>query len=130
MHTIESRAQTNVGIWSDVFGSDVVTVSGSSAAPRAATPAELRLDPARPNPARTRATIRYALPSPGAVSLEIYAVDGSHVRTLFDGVEEAGEKSRAWDGRTATGAPVSAGVYWVRLTTESESRSVKLVWSR
>jgi hypothetical protein len=46
---------------------------------------------------------------------------------LGHGRAEAGRFSVRWDLRDASGAPVAAGVYFARLTLDSEARSRKLV---
>ncbi len=70
-----------------------------------------------PNPVRESANIGFALARGGNVSLAIYGVDGRRVRTLLEGVRDAGEYQLAWDGRDDGGSPVAAGVYFARLAT-------------
>ena len=56
----------------------------------------------------------------GAARVDIFGPGGRHVRTLVEGVE-AGHAT--WDGRDEGGILVSAGVFFVRLTTQAgESR--------
>ncbi|HMB69814.1 MAG TPA: FlgD immunoglobulin-like domain containing protein, partial [bacterium] len=130
-HTVEARARNSQGIWSDVFGADTLEiVTPTEVRPVAADVAGLRLDPARPNPARGSTELRFSLPRAGHARVAIYSVDGARVRLLLDGERKAGPHVVAWNGRGETGEPVPAGVYLARLETADGERTVKLVRRR
>lgn len=75
-------------------------------------PASYRLLPARPNPTRHATTLAIELPVAGEVTVEIFDVTGRLVRVLFPRQKlPAGTHAFTWDGRDASGAPVSGGVY-------------------
>jgi flagellar hook assembly protein FlgD len=62
------------------------------------------------------------------VRLRVYAPDGSLVRTLVDGVREAGLLHRVeWDATDDRGRVVSSGVYFYRLESAGEERTRKMV---
>ena len=65
-----------------------------------------------PNPFNPICTIRYDLPSAGRVSLRVFDVTGSPVRTLVDGWREPGVYSEVWDGNGDDGSAVPSGVYF------------------
>ena len=70
-----------------------------------------------PNPFNPETWIPYQLAKPAEVTLHIYAVNGTLIRTLVLGHQAAGmyhSKSRAayWDGRNAQGESVASGVYF------------------
>jgi len=70
----------------------------------------------RPNPFRGEAEVEFALAAPGPVDLRVYDVAGREVRALLHGERlPAGIQHARWDGRGADGAPVRAGIYYVRL---------------
>ena len=73
-----------------------------------------------PNPAQSRATVRYALPERQEVSLTLYDVLGRQVRTLVRG-EQAGRHKRRVDVGN-----LASGVYFLRLRTEGQTRTQKL----
>jgi flagellar hook assembly protein FlgD len=73
------------------------------------------LDQNYPNPFNPSTSIHYVLPRSSKVSLRVYDQRGRLVRALVDGVEQAGEKTVVWDGRSADGAKVSSGVYLYQL---------------
>ena len=90
-------------------------------------PTGLRLA-ARPNPSTGPATISFALPQAGSVSIEVYDVTGRRVRALASGERfDAGSHEIDWDGRDVTGAPVGTGVYFFRLETEVGSKNAKML---
>jgi hypothetical protein len=85
------------------------------------TPAPLptvtQLSPAFPNPFRGSTTIAFSLMEAGPVRVTVFGVDGRKVRTLTNGLWEAGFHRLAWDGRGDDGRTMSAGIYFVQLTT-------------
>ena len=86
-----------------------------------------RLIGIRPNPATRHTTISYELPSPGRVKLEIYDAGGRLVCSVVNERRGAGVQSAMWDGRSASGSRVSAGVYYARLQTGSITIAKPLV---
>jgi flagellar hook assembly protein FlgD len=56
----------------------------------------------------------------------IYSADGRRVRSLNSGTLSAGQHTFHWDRRDASGRPVAAGVYFVRLEAGGEVRSRRL----
>jgi flagellar hook assembly protein FlgD len=87
---------------------------------------ELKVE-ASPNPARGSITIAYYLPSPSRPSLEVFDVLGRRVRSIELVYAGTGAHSVLWDGCDDLGAPVSGGVYWVRLSALGESRTVRVL---
>jgi hypothetical protein len=134
VHTVEARAQSSQGIWSDVFASDVLEVQAGDVAVDefAASPPILTLRPVSPNPARTGSgsTIRFSLAAGGPIRLDVFTVDGTRVRKLVHGVRPAGSGIAHWNGRDEADRPVPSGVYFIRLEAESGTRTRKLVWQR
>ncbi|MBD3163477.1 MAG: T9SS type A sorting domain-containing protein [Candidatus Eisenbacteria bacterium] len=87
----------------------------------------LRLLPSAPNPFVQQTGIRYVLPAPGRVRIEIFDPTGRKVRTLLDQSSEAGAGVVLWDGRDDAGRPVGTGVYLSRLTTEEATRTGRVI---
>lgn len=87
------------------------------------------LFPSQPNPLRASTRVRFAVAGRDAqpVHVDIYDVNGRHVRTLVDGELTPGEFEVTWDGRSQSGKRTAAGVYFVRLTTRDADRSRKVV---
>lgn len=80
-----------------------------------------RIVSSQPNPFRSETTIRTEILSAGEVSVQVYDVSGRSVRTLFRGVRPAGRFEFVWDGRDGQGHPVSAGMYFVRLSAGGQT---------
>jgi subtilisin family serine protease len=78
-----------------------------------------------PNPARESASLQFAIPIAAAVSLELFTVDGRSVARLVDGRLRAGQHALAWDGRDASGRPVTAGIYFARLLIDDRTSVVE-----
>jgi hypothetical protein len=68
-----------------------------------------------PNPFNPFCTIRYEIPHADRVSLRVFDVTGSFVRTLVDAHREPGSHSEHWDGRAEDGRELPSGVYLYRL---------------
>ena len=85
------------------------------------------LAPARPNPFNPHTTIGFEVESGAAVRLTIHDLRGATVRTLVDGVRQAGSHAVTWDGRNDAGSAVTSGVYVVRLRAGKETRMGRVV---
>lgn len=106
----------------DVNGNDIPDECEATAAPQAR---QATLG-AHPNPFNPRTSIHFAMASDGPARIEIYDVTGRHVRTLADAIFEEGRHSLEWDGRGATGGPVSSGVYYVVFRRDGGSQQIKI----
>ena len=85
-----------------------------------------------PNPFNPETWIPYHLAKDADVTLHIYAVNGTLVRTLTLGHQPAGlyqSRSRAayWNGRNALGEPVASGLYFYTLTAGDFSATRKML---
>ena len=68
-----------------------------------------------PNPFNPSTTIRYELPVLSKVTITIYNVLGQKVRTLVDGVQNAGPQFQVWNSKSDLGSSVASGVYFYRI---------------
>jgi hypothetical protein len=92
----------------------------------ASVPTKLALN-VRPNPVRSRASLAYALPVAGRVSIKVYDATGRVVRDLVSQKMAAGRYSATWDGSAANGRRVADGIYFCKLVTPTGTRQQKLV---
>ncbi|MEN8008273.1 MAG: FG-GAP-like repeat-containing protein [Candidatus Krumholzibacteriota bacterium] len=75
------------------------------------------LGQAHPNPFNPSTTIEFALAGAGHARLDVFTIDGRHVRTLVDRGLGAGPHTATWDGTDHLGHGVASGAYFYRLTT-------------
>ncbi len=91
--------------------------------PPATVPRTFQVLPNYPNPitrgriVREGNTLRFVLSQPERVSISVYNLLGQKIRDLVaNRLLSAGEHQVRWDGRTASGASVAAGVYFYQTT--------------
>ena len=82
---------------------------------------------AMPNPAQFQATVNYAVPQGGQISITFYDQSGRLVRTLFVGKAKAGVNSLVWNLKDNNGQLVSKGVYFCKLVAGDKTLGHKLV---
>jgi hypothetical protein len=87
---------------------------------------ELVLPPNYPNPFNPGTTVEYVLPVQGPVTVRVFDVTGSPVRTLVDEVQPAGAQRVRWDGRSDAGGGVASGVYLLRIEAAGIVRTRKM----
>ena len=90
-------------------------------------PKEYRLYDAFPNPFNPTTNIGYDIPNKGHVSILIYDMLGNRVKTLANGIQEAGNTSIIWNGRDDGGELVSTGVYIYKIQSGIFSQTKKMV---
>jgi hypothetical protein len=113
-------------------GSYVLSLSGVGDVPVAVRendeiPTEFALNQNYPNPFNPSTSINFGIPVNGEVTIEIYDLLGSRVRTLASGRHEAGYYQVLWDGRNESGQFVTSGVYLYRLTSQGFVATRKMI---
>ena len=98
----------------------------------ALVPKETSLLSNYPNPFNPETWIPYELSGPAEVTLRIYSLNGTLVRTLALGHQPAGMyhgKNRAayWDGKNSVGEAVASGVYFYTLSTGNFASTRKML---
>jgi len=72
--------------------------------------------PVAPNPSQGSVAIKLELATPARMQLDCFDVAGRLVGRLCDRRLDAGAHELLWDGTGASGRPVGAGVYFLRLS--------------
>jgi hypothetical protein len=121
--TPEGHASGGVDFWTS---GQVVGVDSPGGGDGTTVPRIRRIAP-NPGMAQDAIRIDFVLPSPGPVSIEVYAVNGARVRRLASGPAPAGPGSVRWDGRREDGRAAPAGVYLVALRAAGRVDRGKLV---
>jgi len=108
-------------------GALISTDSGAAAGDTPFNPGhDLR---AAPNPFNPSATLGFTMPADGSVRVTVHDIKGRTVRTLVDGVREAGEHRVSFNGRDASGRVLASGVYLIRATGTGTTSWTKVVLS-
>jgi len=94
------------------------------------TPRAYNLAQNFPNPFNPQTTIKFDMKAKGHVTLKIYNVAGQLVRTLFNGVKDAGSYKVTWDGMNNDGSKVASGVYFYKMDTAGYNKTLKMVLLR
>ena len=95
--------------------------------PPSARPSTVRVALPAPNPFNPRTVLRLELERPTRVNWAIFDLRGRRVRTLADGLLEAGAHVEVWDGTDARGRRVSSGVYFQRVQTPQRTVGNKML---
>ncbi len=91
-------------------------------------PSGFEFDQNFPNPFNPITQISYSIPSADHVSVLVYDVRGTLVRTLADRYHQAGEYSLTWDGVNDLGFGVTTGIYFARLEAGRFSDMIKMIY--
>ena len=89
-------------------------------------PREFELNKAFPNPFNPITQISYGLPKGVNVQLDVYDLNGRHIKTLDDAFKTAGYYSINWDAKDENGLPVSTGLYIYQLIAGKHILSEKV----
>ena len=105
----------------------VPTTAVAPEPPKPITEVELAI---YPTPSNGAATLAYALPTRGTVTLEIYDVQGRLVRQLVNEMVPAGRHTVTWTGEDRAGGRAATGVYLARLRAGGRELHKRIVWLR
>ena len=80
-----------------------------------------------PNPANQKTEIGFQLENDGFVQLSIYDILGEKVKELVNNNLQSGQNTAMWDLTNQVGEKVETGIYFARLTTARDAKSVKII---
>jgi hypothetical protein len=89
----------------------------------ATLPSDFALHPVYPNPFNPSATISFDIPDVSLVALNVYDVKGALVETLLQDHMKPGKHQYNWEPQG-----LSAGVYFMKLTTANKSFTQKVTY--
>jgi len=95
--------------------------------PLVALPQVLTLSQNFPNPFNPVTKIAFTLPRDADVKLEIFDILGRSVKTLVEERLVAGEHEKEWDGKNSDGHPAASGIYFYRISTDTETSVRKML---
>jgi len=80
-----------------------------------------------PNPFNPSTTIKYSIPRPGDVEVNVFNIQGRLIRSLIKTYQQAGNYSLVWDSRNNTGTVVASGTYFCQILFNSTSLVKKIL---
>ena len=80
-----------------------------------------------PNPISTESKIEFLLRKPEITDVAIYNSQGQHVKTLMNERASAGINTIHWNGKDDSGKAAVAGLYFVRICSETMTNSTKII---
>jgi hypothetical protein len=109
------------------YAQDSVTVLGSGIDASTKVPVRFALAGGLPSPFGRSTIIRFAIPRPTHVALNIYSAGGALVKVLYNSSSVPARYSVAWEGRDWRGRSVAPGVYYCRMRAAEFLATRKLV---
>lgn len=85
-----------------------------------------RIESIAPNPTADGTTIGFTIAARGPVTIAIHTMLGEPIAVLTERTLSPGRHSVTWDGADASGRPVAAGAYLVRITAGSTMTSGRI----
>ncbi|MCK5821134.1 MAG: DUF2817 domain-containing protein [Bacteroidales bacterium] len=118
---MKSNSSNNAGGWNI---DDVIVANGlysSSNSGGIYNEAEIMLS-SYPNPFSNQISISFNLQDDTDVDLKIHDAFGRVVRVLEAGMLQAGNYQYNWEGNNSAGTPLSAGIYFVKLSIDGQTK--------
>lgn len=91
-------------------------------------PQTLLLAKAYPNPFNGTIRMDVEIPLSGEVQIDILNMLGQKIIRLQDGILSSGKHSYRWNAHSATGGPISSGIYVLNIQAGHLSKRIKLVY--
>jgi hypothetical protein len=83
-----------------------------------------------PNPFANNITIGYQIANPTKVSLVVYDISGREVKSLINENANKGYYKITWNGQDNANNFVTNGIYFLRVKTDKENRTTKLILTK
>ena len=64
------------------------------------------------------------------VEIDVFDLQGRRIRTLVEGAQPAGRHAASWDGRDSGGRRAAAGVYFIRMKSDTLRETKKITLLR
>jgi hypothetical protein len=81
-----------------------------------------------PNPFNSITTIQYSLPQEDKVTLILYDLKGSQIKTLINDRQIPGVKTLMWNGKNDAGKPVPSGIYLYTMASGNIITTRKMIF--
>ncbi|MDK9699093.1 MAG: T9SS type A sorting domain-containing protein [bacterium] len=125
---VASVTRSNGSATADVTGSGTYRIMAvEDLTPVVSLPTEFALSDAFPNPFNPVTSLKLSAPIAGYYRVTVYDLLGRTVAVLLNSDISAGTHTLRWNATTSNGAPVAAGIYWVKAESAANSAVRKLV---
>ncbi len=101
---------------------DISITTGTDEPPQSVLPSSFTLGPAYPNPFNPTLSIPVELNGKSHLKIEVYNITGQKVGQVVDCTIPAGQYEYTWDGSKA-----ASGVYFIKASTDNQSKIAKAV---
>jgi len=81
-----------------------------------------------PNPFNPTTTIHYDIAQESEILVSVYDMMGRTIKTLQNGKMDRGRYAMDWSATDALGQKISSGIYFIKLTSESYQKTVKVLY--
>jgi hypothetical protein len=80
-----------------------------------------------PNPFNPETNIRFTLPQPSNVKIDVYNISGELVNSLTNSEYNNGTHTVKWNGKNSYGQNVSSGIYLYRMTANDFAETKRMI---
>ncbi|OGC41758.1 hypothetical protein A2Y85_05260 [candidate division WOR-3 bacterium RBG_13_43_14] len=105
----------------------VTTVPVGIAEDKTNIPASFAFAVGYPNPFRSSATVNFSIPISTDVNIAVYDASGRQIRTLVNGMQQAGSYAVTWNGTDDHNRKMAAGIYFVQFKADNYISNQKIV---
>lgn len=88
-------------------------------------PEEFNLMQNYPNPFNPSTTIKFSLPQEAKVNIKVYNILGKEITELLNETRRSGEYEIHWKGTDLNGKSVPSGIYFITMTADKFSKTIK-----
>ena len=114
-------AATDSGVFRSIHSTTPIIVNDNT------SNIDFRLYQNYPNPFNPSTQINFYIPEPGLVSVKIYDILGSEVKTLINEYRNTGRYEVTWRGDNNVGKKISSGIYFYTLTSGDFVQTKKML---
>lgn len=80
-----------------------------------------------PNPFNHNTTVQFEVEKSEHISLDIFSIRGSKVKTLISEILPSGKHEVAWNGTNQSGNKLDSGLYLIKLTSKNKTQTNKIL---
>jgi len=129
-HSVTLKVGNQAGFVSMQEWSFNVEIASEVSASTSTAEKEFRLLQSYPNPFNASCQITFSLPRNSDVTLRIFALDGSLIKTMANGLLPAGEHELVWEGKNDHNQAVASGIYFYQINAGDFSQTRRMLLLR